>query len=262
METMRLSRSDLEAVLGFLGDACQLESDRLYPAQFLARLQVLIPSTWVVYQEADHVVGRFTVTSAIGPDTDDDEDDGRIYWTLGPCPTQDHRMRTGDLRSVRTSDLLQTRAYHQLPIYQDYFRPASIEHIMDLGLPASPGHTRSLVLMRERGAPNFSERDREVTEVLRPHLRQIEAHVQLRQELTEVAAGHPRPGGGPEDLRSLLTQREREIVELVASGKTNGEIAAILWVAPSTVKKHLENVYAKAGVGRRSAIVALHRTRQ
>jgi len=55
----------------------------------------------------------------------------------------------------------------------------------------------------------------------------------------------------------VLTHREREIVELVAAGKTNAEIAATLWVAPSTVKKHLENVYAKTGIGRRAAVAAL-----
>jgi DNA-binding CsgD family transcriptional regulator len=56
-----------------------------------------------------------------------------------------------------------------------------------------------------------------------------------------------------------LTAREREIVELVAEGRTNAEIAAHLWVAPSTVKKHLENVYEKLGVGRRTAAATLVR---
>ena len=45
----------------------------------------------------------------------------------------------------------------------------------------------------------------------------------------------------------------------MAEGKTNAEIASALWVAPSTVKKHLENVYAKTGVGRRAAAARLAR---
>ena len=53
-----------------------------------------------------------------------------------------------------------------------------------------------------------------------------------------------------------LTDREREILEWVAVGKTNAEIAKILWVAPSTIRKHLENVYAKLGVHTRTAAVA------
>ena len=45
-----------------------------------------------------------------------------------------------------------------------------------------------------------------------------------------------------------LTVREREVLAWVAQGKMNTEIAQLLWLAPSTVSKHLENVYAKLGV--------------
>jgi DNA-binding CsgD family transcriptional regulator len=50
-----------------------------------------------------------------------------------------------------------------------------------------------------------------------------------------------------------LTTREREILAMVAEGKTNAQIAAALWISPATVKKHLENVYVKLGVGSRAA---------
>ena len=53
-----------------------------------------------------------------------------------------------------------------------------------------------------------------------------------------------------------LTAREREVLAWVARGKTNGEIAQLLWLAPKTVGKHLENVYAKLGVSTRTAAVA------
>ena len=52
-----------------------------------------------------------------------------------------------------------------------------------------------------------------------------------------------------------LTRRERQILGWVSRGKTNAEIAEILWVAPSTVRKHLENTYAKLGVHTRTAAV-------
>jgi DNA-binding CsgD family transcriptional regulator len=53
-----------------------------------------------------------------------------------------------------------------------------------------------------------------------------------------------------------LTKREQEVLSWVARGKTNAEIAELLWLAPSTVRKHLENVYAKLGVSTRTAAVA------
>lgn len=52
-----------------------------------------------------------------------------------------------------------------------------------------------------------------------------------------------------------LTVREREVLAWVARGKTNAEIARLLWLSPYTVGKHLENVYAKLGVNTRTAAV-------
>jgi DNA-binding CsgD family transcriptional regulator len=53
-----------------------------------------------------------------------------------------------------------------------------------------------------------------------------------------------------------LTAREREVLTWVARGKTNPEIARALWIAPGTVRKHLENVYEKLGVHTRTAAAA------
>ena len=53
-----------------------------------------------------------------------------------------------------------------------------------------------------------------------------------------------------------LTVREREVLECMSSGKTNSEIAELLWISPSTVRKHLENAYRKLGVTTRTAAAA------
>lgn len=54
-----------------------------------------------------------------------------------------------------------------------------------------------------------------------------------------------------------LTVREAEVLGLVAEGRTNSEIARQLSVSPGTVKRHLENVYAKLGVHSRTAAAAV-----
>jgi DNA-binding NarL/FixJ family response regulator len=59
-----------------------------------------------------------------------------------------------------------------------------------------------------------------------------------------------------------LTAREREILELVAEGRTNAQIAERLWVSPGTVRKHLDNVYAKLGVHTRTAAAAFVQDRR
>jgi DNA-binding CsgD family transcriptional regulator len=55
---------------------------------------------------------------------------------------------------------------------------------------------------------------------------------------------------------AALTPREREVLGLVAEGCTNAEVARTLWVAESTVAKHLEQAYSKLGVHSRTAAVA------
>ena len=51
---------------------------------------------------------------------------------------------------------------------------------------------------------------------------------------------------------SALTEREREILRLVASGATNREIASQLWITQQTVKFHVSNVYRKLDVANRT----------
>lgn len=50
-----------------------------------------------------------------------------------------------------------------------------------------------------------------------------------------------------------LTPREIAVLELVARGLSNREIAAALSIGPGTIKTHLERIYAKLGVGDRTA---------
>ena len=52
-----------------------------------------------------------------------------------------------------------------------------------------------------------------------------------------------------------LTVREREIVDLIARGCSNAEIAGLLYLSPKTVRNHVSNVFAKLGVEDRAAAV-------
>ncbi len=66
--------------------------------------------------------------------------------------------------------------------------------------------------------------------------------------------------GGPGDLAGpapadVLTSREREVVQLVAEGKSSKEIAGLLQIAPKTVEKHRANVMAKLELGSLSDLV-------
>ncbi len=59
-----------------------------------------------------------------------------------------------------------------------------------------------------------------------------------------------------EDARLGLSARELEVMSMIASGQTNGEIAAKLFLAEKTVKNHVRRIYAKLGVANRPAAIA------
>ncbi|WP_018130999.1 helix-turn-helix domain-containing protein [Effusibacillus pohliae] len=60
--------------------------------------------------------------------------------------------------------------------------------------------------------------------------------------------------------KSLLTNREREVFELLVQDKTTKEIAEILFISEKTVRNHISNVMKKLNVkGRSQAVVELVR---
>jgi DNA-binding NarL/FixJ family response regulator len=66
--------------------------------------------------------------------------------------------------------------------------------------------------------------------------------------------------GGPsrrrrQDLPDGLTQREAEVLALIAGGRSNAEIARELFISEATVKTHINNLFAKAGLRDRAQAV-------
>ena len=53
-----------------------------------------------------------------------------------------------------------------------------------------------------------------------------------------------------------LSERELEVLRLIASGKSNREIASVLVISEHTVARHLQNIYRKLGISSRAAATA------
>jgi predicted ATPase/DNA-binding NarL/FixJ family response regulator/DNA-binding XRE family transcriptional regulator len=87
------------------------------------------------------------------------------------------------------------------------------------------------------------------------HLRRAEAmaheiaNPQLVDQVTEALA--ETAGGAASPLPGNLTDRQAQVLRLLADGLSNREIAARLYVSPGTVERHLATIYRKLGLGGR-----------
>jgi DNA-binding CsgD family transcriptional regulator len=140
------------------------------------------------------------------------------------------------------SDVLSHRQLVRTPMYREYYKPLGIADEVILWLPAPQGEARCLSMHRTGSA--FDERSRDLLTLLRPYLALIIERNELRNRLSE----QPDTAG--------LTPREAEVLDWVAQGKQNKEIAALLQTSPHTIRTQLQVIYEKLGVHTRTAAVA------
>ena len=79
----------------------------------------------------------------------------------------------------------------------------------------------------------------------------------LEDERHPARRHHGRAGTqtGPESAFPQLTAREREVLDLVAAGRSNAQIAAALYLSPKTVRNNVSNVLTKLQVADRAEAI-------
>jgi len=75
----------------------------------------------------------------------------------------------------------------------------------------------------------------------------------VARRVAEFFAGAPVTSG--QNAFPQLTSREREVLELVAVGRSNGQIAAELFLSPKTVRNNVSNIFAKLHVADRAEAI-------
>jgi DNA-binding CsgD family transcriptional regulator len=251
-----LSDRDVRGLLDFLHDACEVDGPEVFTEPVVEAFRRLIPA------DGGAAGNTFSgVNSEVQPETrtvlsfsDIDCEwcaEVPVPWTeeldevcrefverqepIPPVPTFMNRV-------VRRSDVVGRAEWQRRELWHFVDRPRGVEDALCLWLDV-PGEAVVRRIMFATGLRNgFGDRDVRVLELLAPHLIRLYLRAARRRETS--------PG------LELLTPREREVIALVAAGKTNREAARYLWISPHTVRTHLENIFEKLEVTSRAAAVA------
>jgi DNA-binding CsgD family transcriptional regulator len=231
-----LSAAEVRSVLDFLWRVRRTADVSSFVGVVLQGLKSLIPCELVSYNEF-HAASRAIRTTALPTSVLAPEGTSPVTRHFRDHPLLLHQLQTGDGSPRRLADMGSMRIFRGTALFSELYRPARIGWEMAMTLPAAAGTVRCIALNRDGG--DFSERDLELLQLVRPYL------CDVQRELDAVRSAQS------------LNPREREVLALVARGKTNIEVAKILGISPRTVQKHLEHIYDKLGVRRRAGAAVL-----
>jgi DNA-binding CsgD family transcriptional regulator len=238
-----LSDRDVQAMMRLLRRYDPLAEDEVLPGELAMDLLDLIPCDESSIVGQDSVRRSIFAAQGLGEFTNEIEEPDDPFWVAYPDSLPcSYPCRSGDIASVtKISDFYSVRQHRNTAMYDhlsnNYDR---FDHEIMVCLPVGPAHTRTLRLLffREAGR-DFSDRDRAVLTLLRPHL-----------HAAYLAARQSRAGLTP------LTTRQREIMQYVAAGYTNYQIARRLHLSEGTVRKHLENAFTRLQATNRAGAIA------
>jgi DNA-binding CsgD family transcriptional regulator len=157
----------------------------------------------------------------------------QLYWASTPCSWVD---RPGNARDVtKISDFWSDREWTGSAMFGEYGQRWRSFREIGMRLPDLPQFSMKLLCWRGPGR-DFGERERLLLQLLRPHIAETWRHAERRRQTP---------------LR--LTCRQLELLEYVAQGLTNVQVARRMSLSEGTVRTHLNNIYERLGVGSRTA---------
>ncbi|AZQ70997.1 MULTISPECIES: response regulator [Streptomyces] len=111
---------------------------------------------------------------------------------------------------------------------------------------------RTVIPALRAGAAGYVYKDVD-PDALAGAIRSVHAgHVLLQPEVADALLSQDEGGGGGQGRGNGLTEREREVLALIADGRSNREIARALVLSEKTVKTHVSNILMKLDLADRT----------
>jgi DNA-binding NarL/FixJ family response regulator len=152
--------------------------------------------------------------------------------------------------TARLTDHMSIRELERLQIWDVLLRPRGHRYQVAATLTQGPSSFSLVSLWREDR--DFDDAECALVEVVR---RALAAALELHAALVDLE----RLGGPPEE-REVLSPRQAQVCALVARGLTNAQVAVRLGITERTVRKHVEDIFARSGCGNRTAVAVWWRS--
>ncbi|MFI2778437.1 response regulator [Streptomyces sp. ALB3] len=188
------------------------------------------------------VHGEFTADQLVAAVRDTKE--GRAHFT--------HSASSALLRSVRGGPTGPEQVARPLPDgLGTAFSGSGQGSAGGHGQPSASAHTQGLQGDASRGADAYSAEGQ--GELRRPGCAENSSLAQSSVGYSSTGA----PAAAPQAMVAELSEREVEVMDLIASGMTNQQIAATCFISQKTVKNHINRIFAKLNAGSRGEAIAL-----
>lgn len=162
--------------------------------------------------------------------------------------------RSSGLLILRSTELFTYSQWTQKSKFYNYFlRPFDLHYLTGYDIKVGKRIAGAVCLARGKKTGNFRLGDVNTLKLIYPHLQnRLRWHQIIHTAEKNSFTQNILPA--VKDNNEQLTQREQEIVRLVMSGASNREIATLLGISLNTVKMHLQNVFDKLRIKRRSQL--------
>jgi DNA-binding CsgD family transcriptional regulator len=147
-----------------------------------------------------------------------------------------------DWSPVRISDVMPWERFQQTPLFAEVLAPIGACHTIAIML-VPPASGQFVYFATTRADPDFTNDELELCRSLQPCLVALYTALTLAEQTS------------PHGETMTLTRRERAVLGYLADGLTAEAIARRLSTRPATVRKHLQNLYAKLGTSDRLGAV-------
>jgi DNA-binding CsgD family transcriptional regulator len=162
-------------------------------------------------------------------------------------PLSSNRFAQSGEKVVCLDDIVPEQALLKSSYYQEFMKPLDYRHVTEMFFRRDGDIIAGLSMQRSESFGEFTSVERELARKLQPF---------LEYTLNFSYVPKPYPERRTIQERYKLTAREVDVLDLIFAGASNKLIAKRLTVELSTVKSHLQHIFAKTQVSSRTSLLA------